>query len=177
MASEEITNIVAATRSRSSSSGSESETKMQIFIKPVTGEAFSLSIPASTPIGTLRTLLALRTNTPEKTLRILHDSKQLSTLSETLESYKVAPGSTLQMALPAPTPVSTSKRPRCNFKDCRDAAQRIVGDCGFCNGKFCAKHRMLESHMCSKLAACKAEEKERNREKLESERTYAIRGL
>jgi hypothetical protein len=38
MASEEITNIVAATRSRSSSSGSESETKMQIFIKPVTGE-------------------------------------------------------------------------------------------------------------------------------------------
>jgi hypothetical protein len=36
---------------------------------------------------------------------------------------------------------------------------------------------MLEAHMCPKLAACKAEEKERNREKLESERTYAIRGL
>ncbi|KAH8713119.1 AN1-type zinc finger protein TMC1 [Beauveria bassiana] len=43
------------------------------------------------------------------------------------------------------------KKIRCNAKDCREAAQRIVGDCGFCNGHFCGKHRLLEDHKCSGL--------------------------
>ncbi|KAI8963747.1 hypothetical protein F5Y11DRAFT_136964 [Daldinia sp. FL1419] len=43
------------------------------------------------------------------------------------------------------------QKPRCTFKECRSAAQRIVGDCGFCDGHFCAKHRLLEDHKCSGL--------------------------
>lgn len=43
------------------------------------------------------------------------------------------------------------KKIRCNAKECREAAQRIVGDCGFCNGHFCGKHRLLEDHKCSGL--------------------------
>ncbi|CCF43869.1 AN1 zinc finger protein, partial [Colletotrichum higginsianum] len=43
------------------------------------------------------------------------------------------------------------KKIRCTFKECKDAAQRIVGDCGFCNGHFCGKHRLLEDHKCSGL--------------------------
>ncbi|KAI1104719.1 hypothetical protein F4804DRAFT_175684 [Jackrogersella minutella] len=43
------------------------------------------------------------------------------------------------------------QKPRCTFKECRSAAQRIVGDCGFCEGHFCAKHRLLEDHKCSGL--------------------------
>ncbi|KAI1650294.1 uncharacterized protein F4817DRAFT_285414 [Daldinia loculata] len=43
------------------------------------------------------------------------------------------------------------QKPRCNFKECKSAAQRIVGDCGFCDGHFCAKHRLLEDHKCSGL--------------------------
>lgn len=69
------------------------------------------------------------------------------------------------------------KRIRCNFKECKDQAQRIVGDCGFCQGHFCGKHRMLESHACTGLEDCKQEEKDRNRQKLESERTVAIKGI
>ncbi|KAH8162653.1 hypothetical protein CIB48_g5604 [Xylaria polymorpha] len=42
-------------------------------------------------------------------------------------------------------------KPRCTFKECRTAAQRIVGDCGFCDGHFCAKHRLLEDHKCTGL--------------------------
>ncbi len=41
--------------------------------------------------------------------------------------------------------------PRCDFKECRQAAQRISGDCGFCNGHFCNNHRLLEDHKCSNL--------------------------
>ncbi|KAK5628698.1 hypothetical protein RRF57_004413 [Xylaria bambusicola] len=42
-------------------------------------------------------------------------------------------------------------KPRCTFKECKAAAQRIVGDCGFCDGHFCAKHRLLEDHKCTGL--------------------------
>lgn len=36
---------------------------------------------------------------------------------------------------------------------------------------------MLESHNCTGLEDCKQEEKDRNRQKLESERTIAIKGI
>ncbi|GLA58177.1 hypothetical protein AtubIFM54640_007323 [Aspergillus tubingensis] len=41
------------------------------------------------------------------------------------------------------------RKPRCNFKECKEAAQRIVGDCSFCSGHYCSKHRMLEAHACT----------------------------
>ncbi|EGY13526.1 uncharacterized protein VDAG_00208 [Verticillium dahliae VdLs.17] len=70
-----------------------------------------------------------------------------------------------------------AKKIRCTAKDCRDAAQRIVGDCGFCQGHFCGKHRLLEDHKCSGLEDCKKESHERNAAQLESERTQMIRGV
>ncbi|KAM0272871.1 hypothetical protein ACHAQH_008557 [Verticillium albo-atrum] len=86
-----------------------------------------------------------------------------------------------------------AKKIRCTANDCRDAAQRIVGDCGFCQGHFCGKHRLLEDHKCSGLEdfcemkdcsltrillyQCKKESHERNAAQLESERTQMIRGV
>jgi predicted nucleic acid binding AN1-type Zn finger protein len=69
------------------------------------------------------------------------------------------------------------KKVRCTFKDCKDAAQRIIGDCGFCSGHFCGKHRMLEDHKCSGLEDCKKESHERNAIKLNSERTTMVKGI
>lgn len=43
------------------------------------------------------------------------------------------------------------KKIKCSYKDCRDGAQRIIGDCGFCNGHYCGKHRLLEDHKCDGL--------------------------
>ena len=69
------------------------------------------------------------------------------------------------------------KKVRCTHSDCKETAQRIVGDCGFCNGHFCGKHRMLEDHSCTGLEDCKKESHERNAVKLESERTQMIKGI
>lgn len=44
-----------------------------------------------------------------------------------------------------------AKKNRCTFKECQLTAQRIVGDCGFCQGHFCSKHRLLEDHKCEGL--------------------------
>jgi hypothetical protein len=134
-----------------------------------------VTVPQNITVGTLCALLALRTNLPESQLRLVHAGRHLSSPSQPLASYNISRESTLHMALPLRG--GAPKKIRCNFKDCKDAAQRIVGDCGFCQGHFCGKHRMLESHNCTGLEDCKKEEKDRNKEKLESERTVAIRGI
>ncbi|KZM23359.1 uncharacterized protein EKO05_0009789 [Ascochyta rabiei] len=161
-----------------SSMGSDAEETMHIFVKNVSGDStIALSIPANTSISTLRSLLALRTNLPEPAdLRLVHAGKHLSSPTTTLADYAIAPNATLHMALPLRGGMPP-KKIRCSHKDCKDAAQRIVGDCGFCNGHFCGKHRLLEDHKCEGLEDCKKESHERNAIKLNSERTMAIKGI
>ena len=161
-----------------SSMGSDADETMRIFVKTVSGDStIPLSIPANTSISTLRSLLALRTNLPEPAdLRLVYAGKHLSSASTTLGEYAIAPNATLHMALPMRGGMPP-KKIRCSHKECKDAAQRIVGDCGFCNGHFCGKHRLLEDHKCEGLEDCKKESHERNANKLNSERTMAIRGI
>nr|POE48769.1 an1-type zinc finger protein tmc1 [Quercus suber] len=158
----------------SRASSHDAEETMQIFVKDLAGETFPITVPESTTVGTLRSILALRTNLPESGFRLVHTGKHLSP-SKTLLESNVTRESTLHLALPLRG--GAPKKMRCNFKECKDAAQRIVGDCGFCQGHFCGKHRMLESHACPGLEDCKQEEKDRNKQKLESERTVAIKGI
>jgi len=161
-----------------SSSASETEDTMQIFIKTVSGDStIPLTLPPSTSIATLRTLLALRTNlsTPS-TLRLVHAGKHLSSPDTTLADYAIGPNSTLHLALPLRGGMPP-KKVRCSFKDCKDRAQPIVGDCGFCEGRHCSRHRMLEDHKCVGLEDCKKESHDRNADKLNSERTVAIKGV
>lgn len=106
----------------------------------------------------------------------MHAGKHLSSPSQTLSDYGIPRESIIHVALPLRGGMPP-KKIRCNFKDCKDAAQRIVGDCGFCSGHFCGRHRLLEDHKCEGLEDCKKESHERNKERLEAERTVAIRGV
>jgi hypothetical protein len=184
-------NSISSVSSRASSA--EPEETMQIFVKNLSGDskrltatrltatplthlpAFPITIPESTTVATLHSLLALRTNLPPSSLRLVYAGKHLTDPSAPLTSHAITRESTIHLAQPIRG--GGPKKIRCGFKDCRDAAQRIVGDCGFCSGHFCGKHRMLESHSCPGLEDCKQQDKERNKEKLESERTVAIRGI
>jgi len=64
---------------------------------------------------------------------------------------------------------------RCSFEECKSPAQRIVGDCTFCNGSFCKSHRLLEDHKCQNLEDCKREAFEQNANQLNRERTQVIK--
>lgn len=156
-------------------SASDLEESVQIYIKTVAGDTIPLSIPSNTSIATLRKLLALRTNLPSNDLRLVYAGKHLTESSSTLEDYSIVRDSTLHLALPIRG--GAPKKMRCNFKECKDSVQRIVGDCGFCNGHYCSKHRLLEDHKCTGLEDCKKESHERNAERLNAERTVAIRGI
>lgn len=50
-----------------------------------------------------------------------------------------------------PHPANMAKKIRCSFEECKLPAQRIVGDCTFCDGHFCSNHRLLEDHKCQNL--------------------------
>ncbi|OQO08006.1 hypothetical protein B0A48_06799 [Cryoendolithus antarcticus] len=176
MRSNSISSISSAASSLAlRASSAEPEETMQIFVKNLAGDTFSMTIPQSTTVSTFRSLIALRTNMPESELRLAHAGTHLSRQSAQMSTYNVSHESTIHLALPMRG--GAPKKIRCNFKECKDAAQRIVGDCGFCQGHFCGKHRMLESHACAGLEACKQQDKDRNKEKLESERTVAIKGI
>lgn len=69
------------------------------------------------------------------------------------------------------------KKMRCSFPNCRYQPQRIAGDCDFCGGRFCGKHRLLEDHKCTGLDDCKKESRERNAARLESEKTQVVKGV
>ncbi|KAF2835915.1 ubiquitin-like protein [Patellaria atrata CBS 101060] len=159
----------------STSSVSETEDSMQIFVKNLAGETIPFTIPSNTSIATLRNLLALRTNLPTSDLRLVFAGKHLTAADSTLSDYSIPRESTLHLALPLRG--GAPKKIRCGFKECSSAAQRIVGDCGFCNGHFCGKHRLLEDHKCEGLEDCKKEAYELNANKLNSEKTVAIKGV
>jgi len=148
---------------------------MQIFVKDLAGETFPLTVPESATIQNLTTLLSLRTHLPESSLRLVFAGKHLSSQS-TLSDYNIARESTLHLASPLRGGMPP-KKVRCTYKDCKEGAQRIIGDCGFCNGHHCGKHRLLEDHKCAGLEDCKKESHDRNAAQLNAERTHVIRGI
>jgi hypothetical protein len=113
--------------------------------------AITMSVPGDITISNLTTLLSLRTSLPESSLRLVHAGKHISSqdTDRSLSDCHIGRESTLHLA--APLRGGGPKKIRCTHKDCKGAAQRIVGDCGFCNGHFCDKHRLLEDHKCTGL--------------------------
>uniref|UniRef100_A0A060T5V4 ARAD1B14718p n=1 Tax=Blastobotrys adeninivorans TaxID=409370 RepID=A0A060T5V4_BLAAD len=97
--------------------------------------------------------------------------------TKTLEDYSITSDAVLHLESAPSSTVVTShppkKRKRCSFKNCISAPLRGVGDCGFCQGHFCSKHRLLEQHDCIGLHNCKQQLHERNAVKLQEQQTVA----
>jgi len=143
------------------------------------------------PSATLQLLSPLRGGTaptdPESAIQLTDEMTATLPVTETKADQAITPASsgtatpTTNPSTPsAGTPTSTvrkSNKPRCSKVGCKGAAQPIVGDCGFCQKRFCGKHRMLESHACTGLDDARQADKDRNTAKLQGERTVMLRGL
>ncbi|KAI9208380.1 uncharacterized protein BJ171DRAFT_491148 [Polychytrium aggregatum] len=64
----------------------------------------------------------------------------------------------------ASTPSGTRKgnAPKCGCDGCTDRAVKIVGDCRYCNSKFCSRHRLPEAHACPNIQHCRDESSAKN---------------
>lgn len=141
------------------------------------------------PSSTLQLLSPLRGGTaptdPESSTDIAKDmtavlQQQAEPAVSTATSGTATPitgSSTPAASTPSSSAPRKSNKPRCSKVGCKAAAQPIVGDCGFCQKRFCGKHRMLESHSCEGLDDARQADRDRNTAKLESDRTVMLRGL
>ncbi|SCU85456.1 LAFA_0D15742g1_1 [Lachancea sp. 'fantastica'] len=63
------------------------------------------------------------------------------------------------------------KKDRCYYDKCGSTALKFIGDCQFCQGHFCSRHRIMENHACQGLTSCKEQMHQRNADKLAAEQT------
>jgi len=124
--------------------------------------------------STLKLSLPSRDTTPTDPSQPQQLSTDMTTTTQPLKSISSKPTPSSGAATPTK---KKSNKPRCSKDGCKAPAQPIVGDCGFCQKRFCGKHRMLESHNCEGLEDARKADKERNAAKLEGERTVMLRGL
>lgn len=54
----------------------------------------------------------------------------------------------------------------CAVDECYERIVKIIGDCMFCGARFCSRHRLPESHLCSNLNSCKQQSFENNHSKV-----------
>lgn len=124
--------------------------------------------------STLKLSSPSRSTTPVEPSQPQPSSTTMTTTTQPPTSTSSTPTPSSGTATPTK---KKSNRPRCSKEGCKAPAQPIVGDCGFCQKRFCGKHRMLESHNCEGLEDARKADKDRNAAKLEGERTVMLRGL
>jgi ubiquitin len=116
--------------------------------------------------STLHLVLRLRGGSPSHQAQG-SPSPAPSASPSTASSVSPSPSSSLAHKSP------TKKFTKCAFGDCTDRAVRIIGDCRYCHFKFCAKHRLVESHACPNLMACRQTAHDANSIRLMNEKCVA----
>ena len=66
--------------------------------------------------------------------------------------------------------VNVSKKSRCSFGDCKKRTAKIIGDCKYCDQKFCSMHRLPELHLCCKMNDVKNNSRQILENKLNNEK-------
>ncbi|KAI9224957.1 hypothetical protein BC828DRAFT_343306, partial [Blastocladiella britannica] len=64
---------------------------------------------------------------------------------------------------------------RCNHQGCSDKVAKIIGDCRFCQSKFCSRHRLPEAHSCEGIDSCRQASHDRNASRLLADKCVAAK--
>ncbi|CDR37173.1 CYFA0S01e08086g1_1 [Cyberlindnera fabianii] len=87
-------------------------------------------------------------------------------------SAETTPAIDVPPAQEAPLQKKKTKKSKklCHHKNCT-SQHSIIGDCSFCQGKFCTRHRLLEAHDCAHYRDVQKDYHERNARQLEAQQT------
>ena len=147
---------------------------MRIHVTSPNGKAFILdNVESSATVETIKEKVQ-----EKEGYRFLFEGRELQQ-GQALATYNIKDESTIILALPEESSAVSSATParrkliRCAFGTCTDKVVKIIGDCRYCQAKFCGRHRLPEAHACVNLTNCKQVAHERNSVKLLSERCVA----
>ncbi|KAH8557010.1 hypothetical protein BGW37DRAFT_475162 [Umbelopsis sp. PMI_123] len=143
---------------------------MRIHVTSSNGKAFILeNIESSATVEDIKEKVQQKDG-----YRLLYEGRELQQ-GQPLADYNIQDEATITLEQSASTSAAPARRKliRCAFGTCTDKAVKIVGDCRYCEAKFCARHRLPEAHACVNLTNCKQVAHERNSVKLLSERCVA----
>lgn len=157
---------------------------MQVTIRLSTEVSYSLSVLEDSTVEQLRELAKTQCPLTSKLptdFKLIFNGVKLSPEDKCLKDFNIHTDDAVILmsdateATTSPAPKKTKKKNKCSFTSCSSPPLRMVGSCSHCSGKFCAKHRLLEDHLCQGLQFCKDNAHERNAMKLNSERTIVSR--
>ena len=131
---------------------------MNIFVNRL-GKICCVQVDEETTFETLSQSLSLPASCRYSYAGRLHSAASTFPLIRSLDLHD---DSTLSVLLP----VIGGGPSKCNISACSDRVARLIGVCRWCQGEFCAKHRLPESHECKNLTGCKQVSHEKNSDKL-----------
>jgi hypothetical protein len=109
---------------------------------------------------------------PPRTEESITPSSLTPPASETGKRKRPSDESSSASASPKASPARKLSK-KCAFVGCSKRSVVIIGDCKFCNEKFCSSHRLVEDHKCTATASCRQASFDKNASKLLREKCVA----
>jgi len=140
----------------------------RVTIRLLDGSSRDVDFDASDldSLDAMKARIQLVEGTPIKLQQLLFEGKLLDHPTALIASESSAPFVVLNKLKAAN---------KCCFGDCVKRPAIGVGECRFCAAKFCAAHRLPETHFCSNLKDCKQQSFDRNKEKLMKEKCVGLK--
>lgn len=139
---------------------------MRCYIRLSTEQTLTVECAPTATVGDLKGLISDTLDALPPQFKLIHNGSRLE------DDAQLPEGDEITLILMAQEQ-KKKKKGKCHFGTCTLALLRMIGDCLRCSGKFCAKHRLLEDHLCLGLQLCKDNAHEKNAMKLHLESTMA----